>query len=106
MSSFGAWLKEVPPFRAALGIVILLITASFSLGATSVNFVGIPKRTTVLEEKDRVQDELLRATLDKLERHIQQDSVVTACIYEVVYLLVEGTGPINPLTCGRPGGTQ
>ena len=113
MNSFGAWLKEaLPPPRAALGIVILLITSSFGLGAASVNVVGVPKRTTALEEKDRLQDALLSETLDKLERHIQQDSVrnlgqseAIARIYCVVRLLADNEGPINPLAC-EPGGTE
>lgn len=113
MSTFGVWLKEVlPPPRAAFGIVILIITSSFSLGAASVNFVGMPQRTTALEEKDRLQDERLGETLDKLERHIQQDSLrnlrqaeATARIYCVVQLLADNEGPINPLAC-EPGGTE
>ena len=106
MSSFGRWLKQVPPFRAALGLAILLLTASFSLGAASVNLVGLPARTTALEVRSLRSDSIQVQTLERLEKHIQQDSAVTACIYEVVYLMAEGTGPINPLTCSRPGGTQ
>lgn len=106
MTSFGKWLKQVPPLRAAIGLVLLLFTASFSLGAASVNLVGLPARTAELEEASLRTDSILEQTLDRLERHIQQDSVITACIYEVVYLMAEGTGPINPLTCGRPGGSN
>ena len=104
MTSFGRWLKQVPPLRAAIGLVLLLFTASFSLGAASVNLLGVPRRTTALEAKDRIQDALLRDTLDKLERHIQQDSLATARIYCVVRLLADNEGPINPLAC-EPGGT-
>ena len=106
MSSFGEWLKRVPPFKAALGLLLLFGTAAFSLGAASVNLIGLPARTTALEIRSLRSDSIQVQTLEKLERHIQQDSAVTACIYEVVYLMAEGTGPINPLTCSRPGGTE
>ena len=106
MATFGAWLKQVPPFRAALGITILLVTASFSLGAASVNLVGLPARTTALETVSARQDTIIGETLDKLERHIQQDSIITNCIYKVVYLMYEGEGRINPLECSKPGGSN
>ena len=112
MATFGAWLKQVPPFRAALGITILLLTASFSLGAASVNLVGLPARTASLEaaslraeQRANGHDEHLRSTLEKLERHIQQDSLATARIYCVVRLLADNDGPINPLAC-EPGGIE
>ena len=105
MITFGTWLKQVPPFRAAVGLLLLLLTASFSLGAASVNLVGIPARTTVLEVRSLRADSLQDQTLEKLERHIQWDSVATAKIYCVVRLLADNEGPINPLAC-EPGGTQ
>lgn len=105
MATFGAWLKQVPPFRAALGITILLLTASFSLGAASVNLVGLPARTTALEAVSARQNTIIGETLDKLERHIQQDSLATARIYCVVRLMADNDGPINPLAC-EPGGSN
>ena len=105
MATFGAWLKQVPPFRAALGITILLVTASFSLGAASVNLVGLPARTTALETVSARQDTIIGETLDKLERHIRQDSLATARIYCVVRLMADNDGPINPLAC-EPGGIE
>jgi hypothetical protein len=101
MNWFSTFLKRVPPFKAALGLVLLFGTASFSLGAASVNLVGIPARTTDLEkawlrseERDQSQDEALSEALEKLER-----------IYCVVRLLADNEGPINPLAC-EPGGAQ
>lgn len=105
MSSFGAWLKRVPPFRAAVGLTLLLLTASFSLGAASVNLVGLPARTTALEVRSLRADSIQDQTLEKLDRHIQLDSLATAKIYCVVRLLADNDGPINPLAC-EPGGTQ
>lgn len=106
MSFFGDWLKRVPPFKAAAGLALLLFTASFSLGAASVNLVGIPARTADLEAAWLRTDGILEGALDRLERHIQQDSLATARIYCVVRLMADNDGPINPLACDRPGGTQ
>lgn len=105
MTTFGAWLKQVPPFRAFIGLALLSLTASFSLGAASVNLLGIPARTADLEKAWLRTDQVLGQALNRLERHIQQDSLATARIYCVVRLLADNEGPINPLAC-EPGGTQ
>ena len=106
MATFGVWLKQAPPLRTALGLLLLLVTASFSLGAASVNLVGIPARIADLEVALLNTDALVGEALKGFQRHIQQDSLTIACIYQVVYLMAEGEGPVNPLTCGRPGGTE
>jgi hypothetical protein len=105
MNWFSTFLKRVPPFKAALGLVLLFGTASFSLGAASVNLVGIPARTTELEiaqiRIEAVQEEIL----DKFDRHIYQDSIANDRIYWILCLMAEEDGPVSPLDC-EPGGTQ
>jgi hypothetical protein len=104
MTSLGEWIKTVPPFRAALGFFILVITASFSLGAASVNFWGLPQRISQLETSSAAAAVERGMSLDRLDRHIRQDSIATARIYCVVRLMVDAEGPINPLACENIGG--
>jgi hypothetical protein len=98
--ALGEWLRNIPPIRAAAGLLLLLVTASFSLGAASANIHRIPKRIESLEARDS-SDALLLATLgSSLERHIRIDSIATARIYCVVEAMYEGE-TVNPLECER-----
>ncbi len=105
MSSFGEWWKGVPPVRAAFGIALLLVTASFSLGAASANMFELPARMTAQEAVSARHDTVIAETLLKLERYIYQDSLATDRIYWVLCLMAEQDGPIDPLDC-KPGGTN
>ena len=95
MTDLGNWIKQLPPLRAALGVLFLVAAASGSLGAAGAAFVTdaveVPDRLTALEESTD--------TLSKqLNRHITQDSVATSRIYCVVKALAADDGtPINPL---------
>lgn len=91
MGSWESFLRNVPPARAAVGAIVILLAASFSLGAASISWVGLPER------QDQ-QGEQIQALSLKLDRHITQDSMATARIYCVVKLLFEG-GEVDPLDC-------
>ena len=98
MRDLGEWLKQVPPLRAALGIVFILCAAAFSLGAATDRFmqtmVEIPARLLLLEEGVVIQEqstEEFRADLfgirQDLGQFFRQDSVYkwkTNCILERV----------------------
>ena len=95
MTDFGKWVAQLPPLKAALGTLLLVITASVSLGAAGMGIVKdmteMPKRLDNLEESTTVLAE-------QLGKHIIQDSTVTARIFCVVTDLAEGDGRlINPL---------
>jgi hypothetical protein len=105
MTAFGEWLKRVPPLRAAIGFLILLFTAAFSLGAASANMFELPPRMAEQEAVSARHDTIIGETLVRLERHIYQDSIATARIYWILCLMAEQDGPVNPLDC-EPGGSE
>lgn len=105
MSTFGAWLKEVPPLRAAVGLLLLVSAAFFSIGAASANLFELPARMTEQEAVSARHETMIEETLDRFERYIYQDSLATARIYWVLCLMAEEDGPANPLDC-EPGGTE
>lgn len=107
MSYFGAWLKRVPPFKAAVGLLLLLLTASFSLGAASVNMLKLPASMKESQIRITEVEAVTSRTEEKLDRHIYQDSLATSRIYWVLCLMAEPeeNERINPLDC-EPGGTK
>lgn len=64
-ASFGEWLKEMAPVKAALGAVILIALSFFSFGAAANHYLatvsGVPGRVTSLEieahERDSISGE-------------------------------------------------
>jgi hypothetical protein len=68
MTEFGEWLRKVPPIKAAVGLLLMLATVSFSLGAASVTLHGIPSRLTTLEVSHG-------ALAERIDHYIMQDSI-------------------------------
>ncbi|KKM08189.1 hypothetical protein LCGC14_1726390 [marine sediment metagenome] len=95
MTNFGKWIQQLPPIRAALGVLFLVATAAGSIGAAGM---GLAKDMTEIPERmDRIE-EVTDTLVLRLGKHITQDSTTTARIFCVVSALAEGDGRlINPL---------
>lgn len=100
MSDLGIWFRNIPPFRAAVGLLMMAIATSFTLGAASMKINQIPARIGVLESRTGSMDTILVDLTRALSRHIEQDSIATARIYCVVEAMYEGE-TVNPLECER-----
>ena len=95
MTNFGKWIQQLPPLRAALGVLLLVITASASLGAAGMGTVNALSRMPDRLDAVEASVDTLVVTLDK---HIERDSVTTNRIFCVVRALADDpNAPINPL---------
>jgi len=81
MTQFGIWLKELPPIKAALGVILLVFSAGLSLGvggtAVAQEIYKLPERTMALElavDSLRIGAE---AHYEEARRYFQQDSTAT-----------------------------
>lgn len=108
MTDLGNWLKNLPPLRLALGMMMMIFTAGVGLGTAGVRASRIPAivafQGEVIESiklKAIRTDSLLVDLNLAVTRHIEQDSIMTARIYCVVERMHDGR-PINPLNpCER-----
>lgn len=95
MTNFGKWLQMVPPLKVALGVILLSVVAVFSLGAATN---GIVTNLTRMPERLDAVEATLDTVVAVVDRHIEQDSVVTNRIFCVVVALADDPdAPINPL---------
>ena len=109
MTQLGEWLKRVPPMKVAVGFLFLLMTASFSLGAASVNIKGIPMlvraNSAALIILDSAFVEMSNRFITHIEKSDSEDDRRN-CVLDALWEYVSDSDrtPINPNRCR--GGDQ
>jgi hypothetical protein len=105
VTELGNWIKNLPPLRVALGLLLLLVSASFSLGAATTNLSRMPADIEAGKIKDALQDSVMRRQETVLNdfgelllHHIEQDSTATAGIRCVIQAIYEGR-QLRPFEC-------
>lgn len=103
MTEFQKWWSEVSPVKAFIGLFLLVATASFGIGVSSVRITGVPQQLEQLADTVGLVRDVQLDVLDRLEA----DSVQLWRI-ECIVRRHANDQPLSTFDCNpnNPGGDE